>query len=57
MPLETTPDVLVVLDEHPSSRAGLRIAERYARGIVALAAWHTATGRTRVQRPPRSRRH
>jgi murein DD-endopeptidase MepM/ murein hydrolase activator NlpD len=43
MPIGSTPDMLVVLDDHPSSRAGMTIAQRYARGIVTLAAWDVAT--------------
>ena len=43
MPLGSTPDMLVVLDEHPNSYAGLSIATRYARGIVALTSWDAAT--------------
>jgi murein DD-endopeptidase MepM/ murein hydrolase activator NlpD len=44
MPTGSTPDMLVVLDDHPSSRAGLAIAQQYARGIVALAGWEAETG-------------
>jgi len=39
MPAGAARDMLVVLDADPNSRAGLQIAERYARGTVALAGW------------------
>jgi murein DD-endopeptidase MepM/ murein hydrolase activator NlpD len=35
--------MIVVLDNHPNSRAGLTIAQRYSRGLVALASWDSAT--------------
>jgi murein DD-endopeptidase MepM/ murein hydrolase activator NlpD len=38
------PDMLVVVDAHPGSRAGLTIAERYATGTAVLASWQVAGG-------------
>ncbi len=36
-------DMLIVLDDHPSSRAGLEFARRYATAPLALASWNAAT--------------
>lgn len=36
-------DMLVVLDDHPSSRAGLDFARRYATSPIALASWTCST--------------
>jgi murein DD-endopeptidase MepM/ murein hydrolase activator NlpD len=43
MPEGTIPDMLVLLDEHPSSEAGLSFAQRYAARTLALASWSTST--------------
>lgn len=43
MPDGTIPDMLVVLDEHPSSAAGLAFAQRYAARTLTLASWSTST--------------
>lgn len=42
MPTGMTPDMLVVVDAHPASMAGVRIAQRYARGTVALTSWNAS---------------
>jgi murein DD-endopeptidase MepM/ murein hydrolase activator NlpD len=39
----TIPDMVVVVDDHPSSAAGLAFAERYATTALALTAWSTST--------------
>ena len=39
MPTGVSPNMLVVVDGHPNSQAGVLIAERYARGFVTLAGW------------------
>lgn len=39
MPLARTPNMLVVVDDHPNSEAGLTIAHRYAQEHVTLASW------------------
>jgi murein DD-endopeptidase MepM/ murein hydrolase activator NlpD len=39
MPLGTGPDMLVVVDDHPSSSACLAIARRYANNPLTLAGW------------------
>lgn len=46
MPLARTPNMLVVVDDHPNSAAGLTIAHRYAQEHVTLASW----SRQRVDR-------
>ncbi|HEX6887335.1 MAG TPA: M23 family metallopeptidase [Candidatus Nanopelagicales bacterium] len=43
MPYGSTPDMLVVVDGHPSSRAPLAIAQRYASGTAILAGWDAPT--------------
>jgi murein DD-endopeptidase MepM/ murein hydrolase activator NlpD len=42
MPQGRNPDMLVVVDAHPGSRAGLAIAQRYASGTTVLASWEVA---------------
>jgi murein DD-endopeptidase MepM/ murein hydrolase activator NlpD len=42
MPEGREPDMLVVVDADPGSRAGLAIAARYAAGTAVLAAWEVA---------------
>jgi murein DD-endopeptidase MepM/ murein hydrolase activator NlpD len=42
MPTGASPDMLVVVDSHPSSQAGVRIAQRYANGSLALTSWEAA---------------
>ncbi len=43
MPTGSTPNMLVVVDGHPSSAAGVLIADRYAEGAVALTGWEADT--------------
>ena len=43
MPYGAIPDMLVVLDEHPSSAGALAFAQRYAGRTLALASWVAST--------------